>query len=205
MKNKKKSHFDILEIIIRLFFGFIIPYIVINGIILFIYIDAPIIKIKEQDDNNFDAHEIEFTISSYLPIIELSVVSQDEIIEYKKVGEKYIVPITKNGTYKISAKSLNQMNGVTYKNVTSIDDTPPLINEETIVYTNGTLTFNIIDTQSGIDYNKIYIILPDNSQITPIYVDKSTGTVQFKIDDTNNIKIHIEDITGNFSDTVINA
>lgn len=204
MKNKnKKTQIDIPNIILRFFFGFLIPFIIINSIIFFLYTDAPVIKIKEYDDNNYNLNEIEFSINSYLPIVEVVVTSQDENIEYRKNGEKYVIPVSSNGTYKISAKSINNMVAVYYKTVSTIDDTPPLINSETIVFTNGTLTFNITDNQSGVNYNKIYAVMSDGSNLEPIYVDKSTGTVQFKLENANNISIHIEDQSGNYSDTSV--
>ena len=69
-KNNKNSNTQ--NILFKFFIGFLIPYVLINGIIFFFYTEVPRINIKEQKDDN-QLSKIEWTIDSKLPIIDVKV------------------------------------------------------------------------------------------------------------------------------------
>lgn len=195
MRNRyNKKNTDLLESIAKFFLGFLVPYVAINGLILFLFVSYPTINVDSENG-------LSFTISSALPIISTTVTLDDEKVPFTVSGNKYIVDAKRNGMYKITTTSLNRMTITTYEPVDSFDDTPPSVNLETATFSAGTLSFSIDDNDSGINYDNVYIKNPDDSIIHPSYIDKSTGTVQFKITSTEGIIIHIEDLNGNSSDT----
>lgn len=197
-KNKKMS---IAEIIVRFFLGFLIPFVVINGIILYIYIQAPSIKVVAQDSDEFEKNKIKFTIDCKLPLKDVEVTFQNNVVAYTKLKDMYIVEVNSNGSYQIKATAINNAIANCYGGVETIDSMPPNIDLDTAIITGNTLIISIHDDQSEINYDKLYATLEDGTTIRPIQVDKSIGSVQFQIDKGNKITVHLEDEHGNASET----
>lgn len=198
-KTISQPNITIVEIIARFFLGFLFPYVAINGLILFLFVSSPKITIKSTSYNNHTTANIDFTIDCALPIVNISIKRDDNEYQYKKAGDNYTVSVKSNGTYLISATALNQTTSTTYATVDDIDENPPTIDMSTITYVGETLSFNIIDNESGINYDKIYALTKDNDKIEPSYIDRATGTIHFKLSDIKGVVIHIEDINGNFT------
>ena len=198
--DNQQSNITITEVIARFFLGFLFPYIAINGLILFLFVTSPEIVVKEQLDDNHINSNIVFSINSSLPIVDVTVTENENKLQYKKNGNNYSVPVKENGSYKIAATSLNQITTTTYVTVETIDDTPPSIDLSTVVFSSGTLSFNIDDNESGINYGNIYGTTANNERIEPSFIDRSTGTVHFKLESYDGLVIHIEDLKGNYID-----
>ena len=89
--------------------------------------------------------------------------------------------------------------GETYQSVTSI--TPPSIDVETVIITGNVLNITVRDDNSGINYDNLYATLENGEKISPSFVDKEVGAVQFKIETGDKIIVHVEDVSGNSSET----
>ena len=196
--NKQQPNITITEVIARFFLGFLFPYIAINGLILFLFVSSPEIVIKDQNDNKHINSTILFTINSTLPIINVNITENETNIPYTKNGNDYSFTINENGSYLISATSINQMTTTTFATVETIDDTVPYIDLSTVAFSSNILSFNINDNESGINYENIYGTTTENKKIEPSYIDRSTGTIQFKLESYDGFIIHIEDLKGNY-------
>ncbi len=196
--NKQQPNITITEVIARFFLGFLFPYIAINGLILFLFVSSPEIVIKDQNDNKHINSTILFTINSTLPIISVNITENETNIPYTKNGNDYSFTINENGSYLISATSINQMTTTTFATVETIDDTVPYIDLSTVAFSSNILSFNINDNESGINYENIYGTTTENKKIEPSYIDRSTGTIQFKLESYDGFIIHIEDLKGNY-------
>ena len=203
--NKKEKQIDILRIVVKFFFGFLIPFVAINSIILFLYTTGPEIIVEDYNNEDYNITNVKFQVKNVLPITSVTVSKDNgDIVKYTKLNDDYSIPIDSNGSYKITVLSINKMQAVTFVDINAIDDTPPSINTDTLVYSTGTLSFNINDNQSGINYDKVYVKNSSGEEFKPTYVDKSTGMVQFTLESAEGIIIHIEDQMGNSAETNIN-
>ena len=202
-KNKKDKNqkMSITEIILRFFFGFLIPYVILNGLIFFVYIQTPKISVVTQDSSEYEDNKIKFTVDCKLPIKNVEVTFQDEIVAYTKLRDMYIVEVNSNGSYQIKATAINNTVANYYGGVETIDSVAPTIDLDTAIITGNTLLINIHDDQSQINYEKLYATLEDGTTVEPKQVDQSIGNVQFQIDTGNKITVHLEDEYGNASET----
>lgn len=200
----KKSKMSTAEILIRFFFGFLFPFVFINGLILFLYIQSPKINVIDNDSKDFEDSKIKFTIDCILPITSITTNFQENDIPYTKNNEYYIIDAKENGTYAIHTKALNGAIAHSYVDIETIDTEPPVINSSDAIITASTLTFTVSDNQSGINFDKIYAKTEDGKEIKPSYIDKSSGTVEIPIDKTNKLVVHIEDMNGNIAETTFN-
>lgn len=197
-KNYESKDNKILKFILYAF----LPYIIINGLILFLIIDKPEIIILNKDQEN--VKEIRFVIKHILPIENISIINNEEKAYYYKDKREYVLPVDNNGTYKISATTINKMTDNVYVDINSKDDVNPTIDIENATYAAGNLTINIEDIDSGINYDAVYGII--NDEITkPSFIDKATGTVKFRISSNQNITVHIEDLAGNVTESTISS
>lgn len=196
--KKNDSENKVLKFILCL----LLPYIVINSIIFFIIVDKPTILVDNKNEDH--KNEIRFTIQHILPLESVSIINNEEKAYYYKNGFQYVVPVENNGTYKISATTINKMTANMYIDVSTNDDVNPVINIEDAIYQAGTLTLNISDNDSGINYDCVYGII-DGVKTNPSFIDKPTGTVKFKVSSKQEIIIHIEDLNGNVTESTITA
>ena len=200
-KNVKKSKLPISKILLRFFFGFLIPFVVINGLIFFIYIQCPNINVVDADSAEYNKDKIDFYVNCSIPLKEVSVVYDNATFPYTKTGNKYSIDISDNGVYTIKAVAINGASYTYSVPIETKDSIPPTINLETATITGNILNISISDNESQINYDKLYATLEDGSTISPKLVDKSLGTVQFQIDKGNKITVHLEDEHGNSSET----
>ena len=54
--------------ILRFFLGFLLPYLVINGLILFFVIQTPTITTNEPDTKDYKSADVSFKVSSLIPL-----------------------------------------------------------------------------------------------------------------------------------------
>lgn len=197
-KANKKQKIDIGHAILRFFFGFLIPFVLINGLILFLFIQLPTIEVEHDDS------KIKFTVSCLLPITDVKAYFDQTEIPYTKVSDTYLIDANENGIYRIQVKAINGATKDQPITVESRDSEPPIINTDEAIIAGNTLTFNVQDTLSGINYDNLYITTDGETHVKPIYVDKPSGTVQFKIESNSSITIHVEDTLGNYAEKILN-
>lgn len=191
--------------VFKILFGFLIPYILINGIILFLFIQTPAINVVNENDAEYDEKKIKFTISSIIPITNISAYYGETEVPYTKLGFIYSVDAENNGTYQIKVTTLTKASANSYVEIETHDTEPPIINTDEATMSGDTLTITIMDSQSEINYDEVYGINTNNERVKPSYIDKASGTLQFKIEKKKKFIIHVEDINGNYSEATINA
>ena len=209
-KNEKTN--TILNVFLRIIFGFLVPFVVINGLIYFLYTAHPTINIITNDnaiEDNGTAN-ISFTIDCPIPLSSIVVYRNEEDdtineIPYTKLGDTYNINISENGTYIIVAKSLNNSIAKTSTYIDTLDNTPPTIHMENAVFFGKSITFEISDDQSGINYDNLYSVDDSGRQEHPQSLDESSGTVTFRFENTNSLTIHVEDMSGNSIETTIES
>ena len=209
-ENEKRN--TILNIFLRIVFGFLVPFIVINGLIYFLYTAHPTINIIKNEnaiEENGTAN-ISFTIDCPIPLSSIIVYRNEEDdtineIPYTKLGDTYNININENGTYIIVAKSLNNSVAKTSTYIDTLDNTAPIIHLENAVLLGKSITFEISDDQSGINYDNLYSIDDSGRQEYPQSLDESSGTVTFRFENTSSLTIHVEDKSGNSIETTIES
>ena len=209
-KNEKTN--TILNVFLRIIFGFLVPFVVINGLIYFLYTAHPTINVITNDnaiEDNGTAN-ISFTIDCPIPLSSIVVYRNEEDdtineIPYTKLGDTYNINISENGTYIIVAKSLNNSIAKTSTYIDTLDNTPPTIHMENAVFVGKSITFEISDDQSGINYDNLYSVDDSGRQEHPQSLDESSGTVTFRFENTNSLTIHVEDMSGNSIETTIES
>lgn len=199
LKSKRKM--SIGEIILRFFFCFLIPYILINGIIFFLFIQTPKIHVVEQDSKDYEENKIKFSVNCLLPVTDVKTYYQESEIAYSKLGNVYIINADNNGAYKINVTALNNSTANSIIEIDTQDSVPPTIDLDSAVITGNTLIISVRDNQSGINYDNLYATLENGTRLSPTYIDKSSGTVQFQITEGKKVIVHVEDDFGNHSDT----
>ena len=209
-ENEKRN--TIINFFLRIIFGFIVPFIVINGLIYFLYTAHPTINIIQNDNNVEDdgTANVSFTIDCPIPLSSIIVYRNEEDssineIPYTKLGDKYNINISENGTYIIVAKSINNSVAKTSTYIDNLDNTPPIIHMEDAVLIGKSITFVVSDDQSGINYDNLYSIDDSGRKEHPQSLDESSGTVTFRFENTSSLTIHAEDMSGNSIETTIKS
>ncbi len=176
---------------------YILPYLVINGLIFFVVTATPDINLNVAETDDYQNTQVEFEVKSILPISEMKVQMESVDVPYTETSRHhYISDISHNGMFYVTVKSWNGMQTTNYVNVSVLDDTAPSIDEETCNIANGYLTFVIEDSQSGVDYDSIYGVYDGGKEVRPTRIDTNTGTVSIPMY-SNSIELHFEDMVGN--------
>ncbi|MDO4439405.1 MAG: hypothetical protein Q4B86_08225 [Eubacteriales bacterium] len=182
---------------------YVLPYLVLNGIILVLVTAKPKIELKVNETNDYETTTATFTIKSLLPIKELEVSLESAPVKFEKTsGSQYTAVLDKNGTLYIEATSLNGMREVNYADVNVLDDTAPNIDESSCKLSGDELSFTISDSQSGVDFDSIYGIKSNGKEIRPTKTNPKTGLVTIPIlnsENTNDLdlEIRVSDKVGN--------
>ena len=176
----------------------LLPYLVINGIILLLVCSTPKITIDVKDTNDYVSSTVNFSIRSILPIKEMKVAMESEPVEYEKSGSSYTCTVNKNGTFYVEATSVNGMMRAAYADVSMLDDTAPSVDEESANISNGNLSFLIGDTQSGVNYDSIYAIVNEEDVVYPSDINRNTGLVTIPLPaKCSSVELYFEDMVGN--------
>lgn len=174
---------------------YVLPFIVINGIIFLLVTARPKAEITIGESSDFISTTMELKVKSLLPIKTMEVSLDSTPIELTKTGgSTYKTTLKNNGTLEVKLTGFNKMKSVSYETVNVLDDTPPAVKDN--VLENGILSFRLEDTQSGVDYSSIAASDEDNADILPLSIDRSTGLVTFEIK-KENITITAKDKIGN--------
>lgn len=200
-----KSKMSIGEIFLRFFFGFLFPFVIINGLILFFFIQVPTITPVDENSTEFEDSKIKFSIDCILPIININTYFEDTEIAYSKLGNTYVVEANENGNYKIIATALNKASTQVTVTIETKDIIAPTINVDSATITSNLLSFTVSDEHSEINYDAVYATNDNGEKVSPIYIENLTGTIQFEIKPGEQLTVHIEDIEGNSTETMFVA
>ena len=196
--QKKKSGF--LSILLH----YVLPYLMINSIILFFVLATPKLKVNEATETDDPAvRTLLVHVDSILPIKEFTAKLEGKEQNFTKENQNYIISLTGNGNLRISAKSINGMMQVSNTQINSFDENPPVIDEDNVVLGSGYVEFTVSDDQSGVDYATIYGIDKDGDNLKPTNIDEATGKVTFSMK-SNGLTVYVSDksgnqVTGNFT------
>ena len=190
---------------LRFFFGFLIPFVIINGIVFFFFIQVPDITLVDKDSNEYEDSKIKFSVNCILPIIGIKTSYEDKEIPYIKYGDMYIIDANDNGTYQIAATALNRATAQVIATIETKDVTSPIIDVDNAVITSNMLIFSISDTESEINFDNIYAITESGDKVAPSYIDRSSNTIQFQIEAGKKLTVHVEDTEGNPTETTFIA
>ena len=184
---------------LRVLLLYILPYLVINGIILLLVCSSPRISVDVKDTDDYISTEVSFTVKSLLPVKELNVALESEPLEYTKSGKTYTCVVDKNGTFTVDAKSLNGMSRSVYTDINLLDDAAPSIDESSINYSRGELSFTIEDTLSGVNYEALYGTTDSGERVDVSSSDSALGSVTMILPTktAEYIELHYEDMVGN--------
>lgn len=190
-----KYHNTLDSDLIQLLLFYILPFILVNGIIFFLVTTKPKYEVVIEGTSDYRTTDITFTIKSVMPLKEVTIKMDAEPLDLVKVGKKtYRSTVNHNGSLEIYMKNFNGMALLEYAHIDILDDEPPAI--EDYVSEDGLLSFTIIDTQSGVDYSSISALTSAGQQILPLNVDKATGRVSFQMD-PNGLSVSVKDMSGN--------
>lgn len=196
--EQKKSGF--LSFLVR----YVIPYLIINSIILFFVLATPKLKVNEiTETEDPTVRTLLVHVDSILPIKEFTAKLEGKEQNFTKENQNYIISITGNGNLRISAKSINGMMQVSNTQVNSFDENPPVIDEDNVILGSGYVEFTVTDDQSGVDFATIYGIDKDGDNLKPTDIEESSGKVTFSMK-SNGLTVYVSDkagnqITGNFT------
>ena len=196
--EQKKSGF--LSILVR----YVIPYLIINSIILFFVLATPKLKVNEiTETEDPTVRTLLVHVDSILPIKEFTAKLEGKEQNFTKENQNYIISITGNGNLRISAKSINGMMQMSNTQVNSFDENPPVIDEDNVILGSGYVEFTVTDDQSGVDFATIYGIDKDGDNLKPTDIEESSGKVTFSMK-SNGLTVYVSDkagnqITGNFT------
>ena len=196
--QKKKSGF--LSILLH----YVLPYLVINSIILFFVLATPKLKVNEATETDDPAvRTLLVHVDSILPIKEFTAKLEGKEQNFTKENQNYIISLTGNGNLRISAKSINGMMQVSNTQINSFDENPPVIDEDNVILGSGYVEFTVSDDHSGVDYATIYGIDKDGDNLKPTNIDEATGKVTFSMK-SNGLTVYVSDksgnqVTGNFT------
>lgn len=172
----------------------ILPFLVINGILFFALTSQPNFEVTINDPGDFKSAEIVVKVKSWFPNNGLNVKLAETPIEMtEEDGKIYKAVVGTNGTLEVSMENKNGMNKIVYETVNCIDDTPPTFTESDNAA--GFVSFYVDDSQSGVDFSSIYAIDSNGSTLTPSMIDEGESLVVFNYD-TPAIEVHAFDNVG---------
>ncbi|MDO5563604.1 MAG: hypothetical protein Q4F88_00010 [Eubacteriales bacterium] len=191
--------------ILKFFLYIFLPYIAINGGILFFIIQKPTITILTSESSTYSQSQIKFNVKCNIPLTKVSASIEGKDMPITKTNGNYNVTPEINGSLVISCTALNGIKTNEYYQINAFDDQPPTIDDSQTSLTASVLTLVVSDGQSGINFENIFAIDSTNKKVYPDYTNQSTGIVQFKME-TKSLTVHIEDISGNsFEKTYTNT
>lgn len=172
----------------------ILPFVIINLILIFIFTAKPRFEVTINDPGTFTSAEIVVKVKSHFPNDGLVVTYEGEPLEMQdQGGGVYSATVTRNGTAEVSMTNKNGMNKIVYETVDCVDDTPPTFTESDAA--KGFVSFYVDDAQSGVDFSSIYAIDTNGQTLRPSYIDEGESLVVFNFD-TPSLEVHAFDNMG---------
>lgn len=181
---------------LKFIIGFLVPYILINGLVLIFVIASPKITPSDPDTSDYKTANIEVDIDSFLPLKDVSASLEGVPIELIKENGKYHASVTSNGVLEISARSINGMKQVAHEQINLLDETGPSIDENDVVLGAGYVEFTVVDDQAGVNWDSIYAVDSDGNNLKPTEVNRSTGHVTFSFG-ASALTVYVTDLADN--------
>lgn len=183
---------------IRALLFYVLPYLVINGIIFILVCSRPSITIDIGETTDYVSSEVAFTVHSILPLRDVNVTLESQPIQYTRSGNTYTCRIDQNGTFMVQVTSVNGMQRKEFEDIALLDSSAPSIDAQSATVNNGTLTFMVSDNQSGVDYDSVYAVTDQGEHLLPSEMDESQGIVTIDIPvDTLSLELYYADMVGN--------
>ncbi len=191
--------------ILRFLLGFLLPYVLINGLILLFVIQTPSIEADEPDTKDYLNADVSFKVSSILPLKSVTATIEGQDVDLVKDGSTYKCTVSTNGNLNVTAVSINNMTKSSHIQVNLLDETNPVIDENSVVLGAGYLEFVVSDTQSGINWDSIYGVDSLGNNVKPTDINQATGKITFSMA-ADAITVYVKDnanneATANFSVT----
>ncbi len=181
---------------LKFLLGFLLPYVVINGLVLMFVIASPKITSDDPDTSDYKTANISVEIDSLLPLKEITASIEGVPVDLVKDGRKYHATVSNNGVLEITARSLNGMKQVAHTQINLLDETAPSIDENNVTIGAGYVEFTASDDQSGVNWDSLYAVDSDGNNLKPTDVNKTTGQVTFSFA-TPSITVYVSDLAGN--------
>lgn len=191
MKNKSSQ-----SGLSRFLLGFLIPYLVINGLVLLFVIQAPSITASEPDTKDYQNAEVSFKVSSLIPLKSVTASIEGQEVPLEKNGSSYKCTVTTNGNLTVTAVAINSMTKSSHIQINLLDEANPVIDEDSVVLGAGYLEFVVSDTQSGVDWDSIYAVDSLGNNLKPTDLNKTTGKVTFSMA-ADSIAVYVKDLANN--------
>ncbi len=180
----------------RFLAGFLIPYVLINGLVLLFVIQAPTIKASEPDTKDYQNAEVSFKVSSLIPLKSVTATIEGQEVALEKDGSTYKCTLTNNGNLTVTAVAINNMTKSSHIQINLLDEANPVIDEDSVVLGAGYLEFEVSDTQSGVDWDSIYAVDSLGNNLKPTDVNKTTGRITFSMA-ADSITVYVSDLAKN--------
>lgn len=181
--------------LIRLLLFYVLPFVVVNGIIFFLATTKPKYELVVEGTNDYRTTDITFSIKSFMPLKEVTVKMDSEPLDLVKVGKKkYRATIDHNGSLEIYMKNFNSMALLEYEYIDILDNEAPSVDD--CVFEDGILTFTISDTQSGVDFSSIIAHTAAGEEVLPLSVVQESGVVAFPMG-SEGLTVSARDMSGN--------
>ena len=198
-RNKKKNPYTRTSWkdnpVLRNLIFFVLPFLVINGLIFFFAVYTPKVELDVGDTTDYNSVDVTVRIHSLLPLKNSSITLDSAPLEMERDGQTYTATLTANGVVEVTAESINGMSRTVFEHVMVLDDTAPTVDEDYTLNSNF-LTITVSDSLSGVNYDELYGRDEDGERVEPTSIDQETGTVVFPMSG-NTITVHIEDFVGN--------
>ena len=198
-RNKKKNPYTRTSWkdnpVLRNLIFFVLPFLVINGLIFFFAVYTPKVELDIGDTTDYKSVDVTVRVHSLLPLKNSSITLDSAPLEMERDGQTYTATLTANGVVEVTAESINGMSRTVFEHVMVLDDTAPTVDEDYTLNSNF-LTITVSDSLSGVNYDEFYGRDEDGERVEPTSIDQETGTVVFPMSG-NTITVHIEDFVGN--------
>ena len=198
-RNKKKNPYTRTSWkdnpVLRNLIFFVLPFLVINGLIFFFAVYTPKVELDIGDTTDYKSVDVTVRVHSLLPLKNSSITLDSAPLEMERDGQTYTATLTANGVVEVTAESINGMSRTVFEHVMVLDDTAPTVDEDYTLNSNF-LTITVSDSLSGVNYDELYGRDEDGERVEPTSIDQETGTVVFPMSG-NTITVHIEDFVGN--------
>ena len=170
VKSKPKSR------VLHFILCYLLPYLIINGLILLFVIQQPTIETTEPDTKDYQTASIEIKVDSLVPLKSLTATMDGAELPLEKSGSIWTA----------------------YVQINLLDDVGPTVDEESVNLGAGYLEFTVSDTQSGVNWDSIYGVDSLGNNVKPTDINKQTGRVTFSMAG-DAITVYIRDLADNES------
>lgn len=162
---------------------------------------APAVKVTYPADSyTNEAVPVTITVKALFPITSVQLLdSQNRLLEaWKDESGSYKTKLSDNGSYQVRAVFADHSYAEQKFDIEAIDDERPQLDGYTLDEDNNVLHCMVSDSQSGIDYARVYMEAPGAGIQKPLGYDAAAGELEFALPD-GTFYIYLYDHSGNFA------